>query len=108
MAQNVKRLASDIRDSTTNLVPVAKVGNENAANYVLNSLGVKGSAAKVQKVSLSSVPDVTGMSARDAVYELERRGIKVMVYGRGKVKSQSLAAGKQVTHDAVCELKLEI
>jgi cell division protein FtsI (penicillin-binding protein 3) len=108
MAQNVKRLASDIRDSTTNLVPVAKAGNENAANYVLNSLGVKGSAAKVQKVSLSSVPDVTGMSARDAVYELERRGIKVMVYGRGKVKSQSLAAGKQVTHDAVCELKLEI
>ena len=54
------------------------------------------------------VPDVTGMGARDAVYELERRGLKVALVGRGKVKSQSIAAGKAVTPGTLCELRLEI
>ena len=108
MAQNVKRLAEDISDSTTNLTPVVKAGNNEAAGYVLNSLGVKSTPQPVRKANLSVVPDVTGMGARDAVYELGRRGIKVAVYGCGKVKTQSLIAGKPVTKGAVCELKLDL
>ena len=54
------------------------------------------------------MPDLTGMGARDAVYELESRGLRVSLLGRGKVKAQSIAAGKIVTPGAVCELKLEI
>ena len=108
MAQNVKRLAEDISDSTTSLTPTVKAGNNEAADYVLNSLGVKSTVQPAQKVNLSVVPDVTGMGARDAVYELGRRGIKVAVYGCGKVKTQSLIAGKPVTKGAVCELKLDL
>jgi len=108
MAQNIKRRAEDAGDSTTNALPVAKVGNQTAADYVMNSLGVKGTTSPDRTTAKGMVPDVTGMGARDAVYELERRGIKVMVYGRGKVKSQSLPAGKPVVAGSVCELKLEI
>jgi cell division protein FtsI (penicillin-binding protein 3) len=108
MAQNVKRRADDIRDSTTNLSPIVKAGSEHSASYVLNSLGLKGSPLKVTLMKSSVVPDVIGMGARDAVFELERRGLKVMVYGCGKVKTQSIAAGKPVTPGAVCELRLEI
>ena len=108
MAQNVKRRADDIRDSTTNLTPTVKAGSEHSASYVLNSLGLKGTPLKVTQMKSSTVPDVIGMGARDAVFELERRGLKVMVYGCGKVKTQSIAAGKPVTPGAVCELRLEI
>ena len=108
MAQNVKRLVDDVRDSTSNFTPTVKTGNEQTANYVLNRLGLKGEAAKTKQVGRGMVPDVTGMGARDAVYELESRGIKVAVHGRGKVKSQSIAAGLAVTPGTVCELFMEI
>ena len=108
MAQNVKRLVDDARDSTSNFSPVVKGGNENAAVYVLSHLGLKAAAPKEAKTSQGIVPDVTGMGARDAVYELERRGLKVALVGRGKVKSQSVAAGKAVSPGTLCELQLEI
>ena len=110
MAQNVKRLVEDIRDSTSNFTPAVKGGNETAASYVLNRLETKGApaAASVMKTEKGTVPDVKGMGARDAVYAMEERGLRVVVSGRGKVKSQSIAAGKKVTPGEVCELKLEI
>ncbi|MFN0202578.1 MAG: penicillin-binding protein [Bacteroidia bacterium] len=42
------------------------------------------------------IPDVTGMSARDAVNLLEEMGIKVSVEGVGKVRRQSLLAGTKI------------
>ena len=108
MAQNVKRLVDDARDSTSNFTPGVKGGNEASATYVLNRLGLKGTAPKAVKTNQGIVPDVTGMGARDAVYELERRGLKVALVGRGQVKSQSIAAGKAVTPGTLCELRLEI
>ena len=108
MAQNVKRLVDDIRDSTSNFTPEVKVGDEGAATYVLNRIGTKGTPVKAKKVARNIVPDVTGMGARDAVHELEARGLKVIIHGRGKVKSQSIAAGKTATPGERCELNLEI
>lgn len=39
-------------------------------------------------------PNVKGMGLKDAVYMLEDKGFAVSVVGRGKVASQSIAAGK--------------
>lgn len=39
------------------------------------------------------VPSVVGMGAKDAVYLLESKGLKVNLVGVGKVKSQSIANG---------------
>jgi cell division protein FtsI (penicillin-binding protein 3) len=39
------------------------------------------------------VPDVTGMSFRDAIYLLERNGLRVSYEGNGRVVRQSLTAG---------------
>ena len=47
-----------------------------------------------------------GMGARDAVYQMESRGIKVRLTGRGTVKEQSLPAGSQVKPGMICELRL--
>ncbi|MFT5834457.1 MAG: cell division protein FtsI (penicillin-binding protein 3) [Cognaticolwellia sp.] len=43
------------------------------------------------------VPNVVGMGLRDAVYKMEEKGIQVrVVNGKGKVKSQSVKAGRTV------------
>jgi len=44
-------------------------------------------------VPKSVTPDVIGMGLKDAVYLLENKGLQISVEGRGKVISQSLAAG---------------
>ena len=43
--------------------------------------------------SSSIIPEVIGMGLKDAVYLMENKGLKVSATGRGKVLSQSLAAG---------------
>ena len=55
----------------------------------------------------NKVPNVKGMGARDAIYLMERRGIKTKVVGRGKVKGQSLAPGDKVVRGQVCTLIMQ-
>ncbi len=52
-------------------------------------------------------PDVTGMGAKDAVYLLESRGLRVKVCGRGKVKRQSYPAGREIVDGSECVITLE-
>lgn len=42
------------------------------------------------------VPDVSGMTFRDAIYLLESSGLRVFYEGRGRVKEQSLRAGERI------------
>jgi cell division protein FtsI (penicillin-binding protein 3) len=51
-------------------------------------------------------PNVCGMGARDAVYLLEKRGLKVKLKGRGKVTKQSYQAGREIKIGSSCELLL--
>ena len=131
MAQDLKLSVADARDSLSVLLPDVKNGNILAADYVLSRLGVKtnenwsGSYAngnpiwgttshqnnqvmltKAENVQAGLMPDVTGMGARDAVYLLESKEVKVRIEGRGKVVSQSLPAGHQIKKGEVCSLKL--
>jgi membrane peptidoglycan carboxypeptidase len=54
-----------------------------------------------------TVPDVRGMSARDAVRTLVKIGINARASGDGFVVSQAPAAGAPIDGDAVCRLVLE-
>ena len=133
MAQDVKLDVTDAKDSASILIPEVKRGNILAADYVLSHLGFDthrdwtGSYAtgnpiwghtesvgdkhiKLTRTTQGvkdSVPDVTGMGARDAVYLLESRGVKVTLAGRGKVTHQSLAPGQRICRGARCQLVLE-
>ena len=131
MAQNLKLSVKDAHDTTSILVPDVKNGNVMAADYVLDHLGIKtrfnwdrssndanpvwGKADRQQKDVLLTqinnkgdiIPDLTGMGARDAVYLLESRGVKAVIKGRGKVKSQSIYSGTAIKQGMACELHLE-
>ena len=107
MAQNLKLSVDDARDANSSFTPEVKSGDGEAASYVLSSLGLKGKVGNGswnENTSKEIVPDLTGMGARDAVYQLEIRGVKAQVKGRGKVKSQSIYAGTAVRQGMVCEL----
>lgn len=131
MAQSLKLLASDAKDSLSVLVPSVKTGNMLAADYVLAHLGVKANDGwsgtyadgnpiwgkaerqgnrltirKVPTIAKGIMPDVTGMGARDAVYLLESRGLHVIVSGRGKVHEQSVAAGSRIRKGQKCVLHM--
>lgn len=131
MARDIKLSVTDARDPGSILIPEVKNGNVLAADYVLSHLGIKAdtqwngsyskgnpiwgkAATESNKVELTKVqmysnvmPDVTGMGARDAVYLLEKRGLKVKIYGRGKVTSQSYPAGKTIIKGCECILNMK-
>lgn len=131
MARDLKLNVTDAKDANSVLIPDVKNGNVLAADYVLSHLGIKtnaqwdgsyshgnpiwGKAATEQngveltRTQLYSnvMPDVTGMGARDAVYLLESRGLKVKIYGRGKIVSQSYPAGKTIARGCECILNLK-
>ncbi|MEL6841778.1 MAG: PASTA domain-containing protein, partial [Bacteroidota bacterium] len=46
------------------------------------------------------VPDLKGMSARDAIHLLENMGVKVRLQGIGRVRRQSLLPGYRVQQGA--------
>ena len=132
MAQSLKLDVKDAKDSASIFVPDVKNGNVLAADYVLTHLGIKtntywggsyangnpiwGKAEQMGSRSIrlirekqygkSTVPDVMGMGARDAIFNMESRGIKTRIVGRGKVIKQSLVPGTPVKKGAVCSLEL--
>lgn len=130
MAKELKLHVEDARDEKSVLVPDVKNGDVQAANYVLSQLNIStnsnwnstsssttpvwGQAShdntKVDLVKLAPqdyvMPNVHGMGARDAVFLLEKRGVKVKLSGTGSVKSQSIPAGISLQDGMVCELVL--
>lgn len=133
MARDLKLSVKDARDSSSVLVPDVKNGNILAADYVLTHLGIntnkswngsyaygnpiwgQGSRSGDNSVTLSRektygnsyMPDVRGMGARDAVYIIESRGVKVKLHGRGKVIRQSIPPGNLLHKGSYCDLDLD-
>jgi len=126
-----KNLRFDIRnaiDSTTNIIPPVKAGEMKEALYVLNDLKVpvqqefssqnkkdiwghtqmlqNSVVLQNQGISSITVPSVIGMGAKDAVYLLESKGLKVRISGIGKVKSQSIAQGNTIVKGQTVSLTL--
>lgn len=52
------------------------------------------------------VPNVQGMTLRDAVYILENLGLKVSITGTGRVRKQSVTAGRLINQGAQIRLEL--
>ena len=114
MASRNLRNVNEAIDSTRQFIPKVLSGELAKAGIVLKGLGKKnlmsredrdmeqnvwGSVSsdsgrfvmKPVEIQENLVPDVHGMGASDALYLLERMGMRVSVTGVGKVKSQSPA-----------------
>ncbi len=56
--------------------------------------------------STTTMPNVVGMGLKDALFILERRGVRVTVSGKGTVKSQSIKAGAKISSGVSVSLRL--
>ncbi|MCC8188298.1 MAG: transpeptidase family protein [Bacteroides sp.] len=125
-------LRLDIRnaiDSTSVVIPDVKPGQLVEARQVLEALKVptqipfrtrKGEEVwgvayhstenvrlEDQQIANDQVPDVIGMGAKDAVYLLESKGLKVSLSGVGKVRKQSLAQGTAIRKGQTISIQLQ-
>ena len=69
---------------------------------------VSGNAVKWKdaKFDRELVPDVTGMTLRDAVFILESQGLKVDFKGKGRVTDQSVPPGRKIVKGEKIALQL--
>ena len=59
-----------------------------------------------RNIDKTKIPNVVGMPLNDAVYLLENMGVNVSVTGSGKVLSQSIASGANITNGQTIKLVL--
>lgn len=90
--------------------PTIRAGNQQELTMLCNELGISNHTAtdeewikaarngnavtwKKNAIVKDRVPDVTGMTFRDAIYLLEKSGLKVIHQGKGRVTDQSISPG---------------
>ena len=113
-----KHLVVDLdqaKDSTAVFTPEVKNGDLKEAAYLLEELEIQNNGStmdfgkqqmwgkvhntthsaelKETKYNKRLVPNVKGMGAKDAVFLLEEKGLRVRIIGFGTVKSQSIQPG---------------
>jgi len=103
--------------------PVIRAGRQEELNVLADELGIavkgeseeewvkaarNGNAISWNKNAITKerVPDVTGMTFRDALYLLESSGLRVIHEGVGRVKEQSLSPGARVSKGSRIYIKL--
>jgi len=107
----------------TDTFPYIKAGKKDELSLICNELGISNhSKAESEwvktniindavywtenKVNYEVVPDVRGMTLRDAIYILENFGLKVKVNGRGRVAAQSMTPGDKIIKGSIIQLQM--
>ena len=105
------------------LFPVIRAGNQEELTMLCNELGISNHSKSEEswvravrngdavnwttnRAGNGIVPDVTGMTFRDALYLLEQSGLMVWYEGTGRVQSQSLLPGTRVSKGDRVYIKL--
>ena len=106
-----------------NQIPVVQKGSAYDLTSIYNFFGIKTNAVSSEWATASTngkqialaeneiesniVPDVTGMSLKDALYLLESMGMRVSVIGRGSVMKQSVMAGDKLSKGMSINIELK-
>ena len=108
----------------SNSLPRIKAGNKADASNVLANLGYEhnvegggewiGAVRPLKEINLipreikeNRVPSVSGMTAKDAIYLLEKMGLIVEIKGFGKVIYQSIPEGTDLENGRLIKLTLK-
>ena len=103
--------------------PMIRAGRQDELEFICNQLEIPNSSIgqsewvrtsvtndtiqwKEMPLSEQLVPDVSGMTLRDAIYILEKQGLRVRYEGAGRVKQQSLQAGSRFKRGNEIKIKL--
>lgn len=110
--------------ATSEGLPVIKAGMHEDLKLICNILGISNSSENQMeewvKVSnnnnsvvwepngldLDKVPDVKGLTLKDALYMLENKGLRVEYQGKGRVVNQSQVPGSKTIKGSIITIKL--
>jgi len=112
MHKSLKLEQKALEKAGTLSVPMVKSGHAADLKFLCNKLGVSNhgndgeewvegkvdqhSVKWIERVGKDGVvPNVVGMTLKDALFLLENAGLRVTINGKGRVTSQSLAAGSR-------------
>ena len=123
-AKNLSYEMKNAVDSTSVFIPNVKSGELAETSYILNKLNVRtegrtskeswgkasedsiGVRLEQQALTAGIMPSVVGMGAKDAVYLLEKVGLRVNIAGVGKVTRQSIPSGHKFSKGQTVALQL--
>lgn len=111
------------QDTLHPVIPVVKAGLKSPTTYLLGKLDVSYDkeadgdwivpelkeneiVIKDRTIIDNLAPNVVGMGAKDAVYLLEKNGLRVSLSGRGSVRSQSISPGSKIVRGQTVSLTL--
>lgn len=128
MAQHTRTDLSVARDTIHGMLPLVYPGNMSALDRVLTDLKIDhetvfrtevpaivwGTASQTTGQPLlqeldgnnETMPDVKGYGLRDAVFRLEKLGLRVKIQGVGRVSKQSLEPGRRIKRGETVVLTL--
>ena len=89
-----------------NLLGISNHPNQEAGEWVRSSVNNNAITWRKNHEDTGLVPNVQGMTLRDAIYILENIGLKVSISGNGRVKRQSLGPGVRASKGGTIELEL--
>ncbi|TFV96123.1 PASTA domain-containing protein [Algoriphagus kandeliae] len=104
-------------------LPYVRAGKAEEIHQIFEKLGIKASPTqpeewvkvvaddnkidwRINESDPNTVPDVSGLPLRDALFILENKGIRVNYQGKGLVKSQSLIPGSKLEPNTTINLEL--
>ncbi|WP_297337464.1 penicillin-binding protein [Algoriphagus sp.] len=110
-------------EASLSTLPQVKAGRAEELYQILDQLGIKSSPVqseewvktvaqndqvqwKVNDTDQATVPDVSGLPLRDALFILENKGINVNYSGKGLVRSQSILPGTNLVPNTTIKLVL--
>lgn len=120
---DMHEIGTEERTYVTGVFPYIKAGKRDELTMICNELGISNHAKaetewvttnvindavywKGNPVKYEVVPDVRGMTLRDAIYVLENLGLEVEVKGRGRVATQSMTPGGRLAKGSTIKLQL--
>ncbi|WP_163718251.1 penicillin-binding protein [Mangrovibacterium lignilyticum] len=99
IAKDIQLVDNGFRDDVIETTSELNLGvDEKQLNGDLVNLAMHDQSAEVKGSDLQDgiIPNVLGMAGSDALYLLERSGLKVKMNGLGKVSKQSIKAGNKI------------
>lgn len=111
------------QEMVAGVFPVIRAGDQEELSMLCHELGISNhseTAARWVKTEINNnsitwnqvqdgaerVPDVRGMTLKDALFILENKNLEVRYSGLGRVSQQSLAPGTKIGPDLIIKLKL--
>lgn len=96
MSRDSMQNAALAADTNSVFVPEVTKGSRHRAEAIVEGMGLSKKQLNMDEadtMSVNKVPDVTGMGVKDAVFALQKRGMRVRINGYGQISRQDIAAG---------------